>query len=59
MRGTKTTEKFRQFAAAPEPIISPDAEVMSNADAATQPAPYARSVAETAEVKANDMPSGG
>ena len=55
VRRTKTAEKFRQLAAAPEPIISPDAEVMMIARAAPQAAANAQGVAETAGVNEDDM----
>lgn len=54
MRRTKTAEKFRQLAAAPEPIISPDAGVIITA-AAAQAAANAKGAVETAEVGADDM----
>ena len=52
--GAKNCGRFRQFAAAPALIISPDAGVII-ANAATKAAPDAEGAAESAGVRTSDM----
>jgi hypothetical protein len=54
VRRIKTAERFRQLAAAPEPIISSDAEVMMIA-VAPKAAPDASGAEESARVMHGDI----